>query len=170
MFGASGQAFRPFDEGLDFLRRLGRLVHAIVWHNAKCVGHHGLVTDDTTKESRHVSQWIDADPVAVYDFAVDPANLSRWAAGLANPALAAAEVSFAPNNELGVLDHVVVLPSGDRFYNPMRVIPAGAEGHGCEVVFTLRRAAGVTDEDFDADATAVAADLDSLRRLVERSG
>lgn len=128
------------------------------------------MTDDTTKQSRHVSQWIDADPAAVYDFAVDPANLSRWAAGLADPALAAVEVTFAPNNEFGVLDHVVVVPSGDRFYNPMRVIPAGAEERRCEVVFTLRRAADVTDEEFEADATAVAADLDALRRLVEQSG
>jgi Fe-S cluster assembly iron-binding protein IscA len=52
----------------------------------------------------------------------------------------------------------------------MRVIPAGPGERGCEVVFTLRRRAGVTDEEFEADAAAVAADLAALRRLVEEAG
>jgi hypothetical protein len=51
----------------------------------------------------------------------------------------------------------------------MRVIPAGPGARGCEVVFTLRRRTGVTDAEFDADATAVHSDLRSLRRLVEGS-
>jgi len=125
------------------------------------------MTDDTTVSSRHVSQWIDADAAEVYAFATDPANLPRWAAGLADPNVAAVEVEFAAPNEFGVLDHVVTLPSGERFFNPMRVIPAGVGESGCEVVFTVRRASGVTDEEFDADAAAVAADLATLRRLAE---
>ena len=128
------------------------------------------MTDDTTGRSRHVSQWIDADAAEVYAFAVDPANLPRWAAGLADPALADVEVEFAPRNDFGVLDHVVTLPSGTRFYNPMRVIPAGLDEPGCEVVFTVRRFAGVTDEGFAADVEAVAADLATLRSVVESSG
>jgi hypothetical protein len=126
------------------------------------------MTDDTTGSSLHVSQWIDADAAEVYAFAADPANLTRWAAGLADPKLAAVEVEFAARNEFGVLDHVVTLPSGERFYNPMRVIPAGLGEPGCEVVFTLRRPTGVTDEEFDSDAAAVAADLATLRRLMQR--
>jgi hypothetical protein len=35
------------------------------------------------------------------------------------------------------------------------------------VVFTVRRRAGMTDEEFDADAAAVAADLETLRTLLE---
>jgi hypothetical protein len=35
------------------------------------------------------------------------------------------------------------------------------------VVFTLRRRPGVTDEEFEADAVAVAADLATLRGLLE---
>lgn len=128
------------------------------------------MTDDTTNASRHVSQWIDADADEVYAFAADPANLPHWAAGLADPKLAGVEVEFAARNDFGVLDHVVTLPSGERFYNPMRVIPAAFGGRGCEVVFTLRQLAGVTDAEFDADAAAVAADLATLRALVERSG
>ncbi|KAA0101276.1 SRPBCC family protein [Mycolicibacterium sp. P1-18] len=126
------------------------------------------MTDDTTVDSLHVGQWIAADAAAVYAFAADPANLPRWAAGLADPKLAAVQVEFAPRNEFGVLDHVVTLPSGERFYNPMRVIPAGLDEPGCEVVFTLRRLSGGTDEEFEADAAAVAADLATLRSLVER--
>lgn len=128
------------------------------------------MTDDTTKESRHISVWIDAPAEAVYAHASDRAQLPRWAAGLADPALAGADVEFAPRNEFGILDHVVRLPSGDQVYNPMRVIPEGPGEQGCEVVFSLRRRPDVTADEFAADADAVAADLDRLRRLVEGPG
>ncbi|MEU0496330.1 SRPBCC family protein [Mycobacterium sp. NPDC006124] len=127
------------------------------------------MTYDTTVDSLHVSQLIDADAAEVYEFAADPANLPRWAAGLADPQLATAKVDFAPRNEFGVLDHVVTLPDGSRFYNPMRVIPAGLDRRGCEVVFTVRRFAGVTDEQFAADAAAVATDLATLRDVLEKT-
>lgn len=129
------------------------------------------MTDDTTDfsaRSRHISAWIQAPATAVYAVASDPAQLSRWAAGLSDAALADADVEFAALNELGVLDHVVRLATGEAFYNPMRVIPSGADDTSCEVVFTLRRQAGVTDEQFEDDAAAVAADLQTLRELVER--
>lgn len=122
------------------------------------------MSDDT---SRHLSQWIDVDAAAVYAFARDPDNLPRWAAGLADPALGDVTVEMAPANEYGVLDHVVVLPSGERVYNPMRVIAEGSGAPRCEVVFTLRRRPGVTDEEFSADQAAVTADLETLRRIVE---
>jgi 4-oxalocrotonate tautomerase len=61
-------------------------------------------------------------------------------------------LSFAPRNEYGVLDHQVTLASGETFYNPIRVTAVGA---GCEVVFSLRRPAGVSDQDFERDAEAV---------------
>jgi hypothetical protein len=124
-------------------------------------------TADGRAPSRHLSQWIDAEPAAVYAFASDPDELPRWAAGLNDPALADAEVRFAPHNEFGVLDHVVRLPSGERVYNPMRVIPAGTNERGCEVVFTLRRLPGVSNEEFEVDAAAVTADLAKLRELIE---
>jgi hypothetical protein len=123
------------------------------------------MADDTTRTSRHISVWVSAAPDAVYAFASDPAHLSRWAAGLADPALGAADVEFARPNDFGVLDHVVTLPSGESFYNPMRVIPAGDSA--CEVVFTLRRQRGMSDEQLDADTAAVTADLRRLRELVE---
>lgn len=124
-------------------------------------------TVDSLETSRHLSVWIDAIPEAVYAFASNPVELPRWAAGLADPTLAESDVEFAARNEFGVLDHVVRLPSGEAFYNPMRVIPAGLGVPRCEVVFTLRRGPGVTNEEFEADAAAVAADLETLRDLIE---
>ncbi len=131
-------------------------------------------------ESRHVSVWIEAAPEAVYEFAADPHDWRRWAAGLAQGGLhqtvdgwvadspmGEVTVEFSPPNEFGVLDHVVTLPSGETVYNPLRVIPGGVGERHCEVTFTVRRRAGMTDAEFDADVAAVAADLETLKRLLE---
>ena len=106
--------------------------------------------------------------------------MSQWASGLAEGGLrqtadgwvaaspmGEVTVEFAPPNEFGVLDHVVRLPSGEAVYNPLRVVPAGPGEARCEVVFTVRRQPGMTDEQFEADAATVTADLDALRRLLE---
>lgn len=127
-------------------------------------------------ESRHVSRVIHAGPDAVYDFAADPDNLPRWAAGLAQgevlrdgDALRVASpmgqvvVRFVARNGLGVLDHDVTLPSGVTVTNPVRVL---AHPHGAEVVFTIRQR-DLTDDEFARDAAAVEADLERLGRLVE---
>ena len=127
-------------------------------------------------KSTHVSQVIAAPAGRVYDFAANPDNLPRWAAGLAQAEvrrdgedLVAASpmgdvrVRFAPPNDFGVLDHDVTLPSGEVVNNPLRVLehPGGAE-----VVFTVRQLAA-SDEDFARDCAAVARDLEALRELVE---
>lgn len=129
-----------------------------------------------SRESRHVSVVIDAEPAAVYAFACDPRNLPRWAEGLAagvafvdgrwraESPMGMVTVTFAPDNEWGVLDHAVELPSGDTVHNPVRVL---AHPDGAEVVFTLRRASGVADDEFELDAATVAADLDRLRAVIE---
>ena len=131
-------------------------------------------------ESRHVSIWIEAAPEVVYEFAADPHGWRQWAAGLtegglrrtadgwvADSPMGEVTVEFAPPNEFGVLDHVVRLPSGEAVYNPLRVIPGGVGEARCEVLFSVRRRAGMTDAEFDADAAAVAADLNTLRQLLE---
>ena len=114
-----------------------------------------------------------------YAFASDPANLSRWAAGLGGPVSEVGGqwrvsspdgdvvLELAPVNDFGVLDHTVVLPDGTRIAIPVRVL---ADGDECEVVFTLRRQPGMSDEDVDRDAAAVAQDLLTLARLLESSG
>ena len=66
-----------------------------------------------------------------------------------------------------LLDHVVHLPSGEAVYNPMRVVPVGVDAASCEVVFTVRQRPGMADAEFEADVAAVAADLETLRRLLE---
>jgi hypothetical protein len=74
------------------------------------------------------------------------------------------EVVFAPENEFGVLDHVVRLPDGREVPNPLRVVPID---DGAEVVFHVRRREGMSDDDFAADAAAVTRDLETLRRILE---
>lgn len=127
-------------------------------------------------ESRHISTWIDRPAGQVYDFASEPANLPTWASGLgssvekvdgqwvAQSPMGRVVFAFAKRNDHGVLDHDVTLPSGETVYNPMRVIP---DGSSCEVVFTLRRRPGMSDEDFERDAEAVSADLTTLKRVLE---
>lgn len=127
-------------------------------------------------ESRHLSERIDRPAGEVYEFAVEPANLPRWAPGLGTGVeqvdgqwfvqgpMGRVGLAFAARNELGVLDHDVTLPSGEVVYNPLRVI---ADGEGCEIVFTLRRRAGMSDAEFERDATAVRADLARLKRVLE---
>lgn len=128
--------------------------------------------------SQHVSVGIERPASEVYDYAADPRNLPVWAAGLAGSTVEQADgewftdspmgrvtFTFAPRNAFGVLDHDVTLPSGETVHNPMRVLP---DGEACEVVFTLRRRPGVSDEEFERDAAAVAEDLATLKAVLER--
>ena len=130
-------------------------------------------------ESRQISTSIDRPAAEVYDYASDPAHLPEWAPGLGSSvenvdgrwfvetAAGPAGFVFVERNEFGVLDHEVMLPSGDIVYNPMRVIP---DGHSCEVVFTLRRLPGMSSEDFERDAGLVQADLNRLKQVLEAAG
>ena len=127
---------------------------------------------------RHVSVEIARDWREVYAFAASPQNMARWATGLGSaPRLVGGawefdgpegpvRVRFTPRNELGVLDHHVTVPSGEEVYVPLRVI---AGPGGCEVVFTVFRRAGATDEQFEADVAWVERDLATLKRLMEAS-
>jgi hypothetical protein len=127
-------------------------------------------------ESRHLTVAIDRPATAVYAYARDPAHLPAGAAGLAagirlergewvaDSPMGRVLVRFVPVNEYGVLDHDVVLPTGQSVTNPLRVLPDGA---GSEVVFTLRRQPGTSEEEWAADIAAVTADLESLRRVLE---
>lgn len=129
-------------------------------------------------KSRHVSRVIAATPQAVYAFAADVDNLPRWAAGLAqadvqrdgdellvDSPMGQVRVRFVERNTLGVLDHDVTLPSGTVVANPLRVVP---HPEGSEIIFTVRQIE-LTDEEFERDVALVAADLDRLAALVEKS-
>ena len=129
-----------------------------------------------THPVRHISQVIERDPAAVSAFAGDPANLPRWAAGLSagirlkegrwisDSPMGVVAVAFTGPTQLGILDHDVTLPDGTVVHNPLRVLRKDA---GSEVVFTLYRLPGVTDEEFERDASLVVADLARLRSLLE---
>ena len=127
---------------------------------------------------RHISVTIDRPQREVYEFASKPENLPQWASGLsdsiehvgggewiARSAFGTVKVRFAEPNDLGVLDHDVTLDSGVSVHNPLRVL-ARDPGHS-ELVFTLFRRPGVTDEELDADAVTVERDLRKLKELLE---
>jgi hypothetical protein len=127
-------------------------------------------------DTRHLGERIARPAAEVYAFVSDPANLPRWSSGLGSAiALTDGEwfiespegklrFAYVATNDLGVLDHRVTFPSGETFYNPMRVIPYG---DGCEVTFSVRRFGDISDADFDRDTAAVAADLARLREVLE---
>jgi hypothetical protein len=127
--------------------------------------------------SRHISTHIDRPAADVYAYASDPLHVPEWAPGLGTAVERAGDdwvvdspmgritVRFAPPNPFGVLDHDITLASGETFSNPMRVVPDGA---GSEVVFTLRRLSGMSDEEFERDARTVLDDLLALKRVLER--
>ena len=115
---------------------------------------------DERAPSMHLSTHVDRPADEVYAYVVDPSHLPEWVAGLTPDV----EVRFAPANPYGVADHDVTLPDGTVLTVPLRVL---ADGEGSEVVFTLRRAPGTSDEAFEADAAAVRTDLAMLRGLLE---
>ena len=126
-----------------------------------------------TQGLRHVSISVGAKPEEVYVFAANPLNLPKWAEGLSRSEMRKADgywiaespmgqvkVRFTPKNEFGILDHDVTLPSGDVVHNPLRVMK---NGQGSEVIFTLYHRPEMSNEDFEADATAIMKDLRRLK-------
>ena len=130
-----------------------------------------------TSESLYICERIGRPADEVYEYAVDPANVPEWAPGLGSAVenvdgqwyvespMGRVGFAFVERNVYGVLDHEVTLPSGEVIYNPMRVIRD--DGDGCEAVFTLRRLPGMSDEEFERDAKAVAGDLARLKKIVQ---
>jgi len=129
-------------------------------------------------KSQTLAVTIAASPERVYAFASNPENLPRWVPSffksvdlvdgewVAQSPIGRVVFEFVHDNDLGVLDHTVTLPSGIRVTNPMRVIP---NGDGSEMLFTLIQHEGMTDQAFEEDAEMVLSDLDTLRRLLESS-
>ena len=136
---------------------------------------------DTRLTARTFSVSIRCDWQALYEQIWRPEMFARWAAGLADSALrqdgdrwvaAGSEgpvaLRFTPHNPFGVMDHWVDQGSaGGEIYVPLRVV---ANGTGAEVLLTLYRQPGMTDEHFAADIKLINRDLRSLKALVERAG
>ena len=129
-----------------------------------------------TLESKTISIRIERSARDVYDFTASPPSFARWASGLGKPlcddgavwefegAEGPVKVRFTARNAYGVLDHFVLLPDGNEICIPMRVI---ANGAGSEVLFTLFRVPGMSEEKFAADTDWVARDLNTLKGLLE---
>jgi len=104
---------------------------------------------------------IERSPAEVYAFVSDPKNLPQWASGLN----AAVKVRFVERNPYGVLDHYVKVDSGPEVYMPMRVF---ANGEGAEVLITVFRQPGTSEEKFGEDTQWVRRDLETLKELLEK--
>jgi hypothetical protein len=128
------------------------------------------------REMRRLSIAIDRAAAEAYEFLSAPENFPKWATGLAGSLRKVGEdwiadtpegravVRFSERNAYGVLDHSVTLPRGVTLYVPLRVVP---KGDGCEVVLTLFRRPGMSDESFAADAEWVMRDLGTAKRILE---
>jgi len=129
-----------------------------------------------TYPSRHLSISIDRPVHEVYRFVSNPENLPLWAKGLsgsirksdgdwiAESPMGAAKARFEDPDDLGVLDHEVTLPTGQKVLNPMRVVP---NNHGSDLIFSLFHRPEQSEADFRSDAEAVLKDLQALKRVME---
>ena len=128
-------------------------------------------------KSRHVSVSINRSTDEVYEFSSNPENLPLWASGLsgaienvngiwvAESPMGRVKIRFADKNRFGILDHDVTLPSGEIFYNPMRVFP---NNDGSELVFSLYQRPGMSDKEFTSDEEQIRSDLTRLKSLIEK--
>src|SRR5512138_453281 len=122
--------------------------------------------------STTISMQIAREPAAVYAFVSALENFPRWATTFCKSirkeqdnwvmetSLGPMSIRLAPPNSLGVLDHYLTPPSGETLYVPLRVV---ANGSGSELLFTLFRLPGVSDESYAADAALVRQDLATLQ-------
>ena len=126
--------------------------------------------------AKHISVSINRSAAQVYEFASNPENLPKWAAGLsgsikkmnedwiAESPMGRVKIKFTEKNRFGVLDQSN-FTIGVKVYNPMRVFP---NNDGSELVFTLYRRPDVSDQEFAEDAKAVEKDLAKLKTLLEK--
>ena len=131
------------------------------------------------REFKIVSETVAAPARQVYEFASRRENLHLWASGLASAdieqegdhwvvadsPMGRIQISMAPRNEFGVLDHDVTTPDGVTTHNAFRVTPVD---EGSALTFVVLRAAGASDEAFEQDAAHVRKDLRALKALMER--
>ena len=126
--------------------------------------------------SRIVSQACEVSADTVYEFAHRVENLPRWAAGLTTQLVhedgewftdtpdGRIRIAMAPRNAFRVMDHDVTLPGGLTVHNAFRVTPTG---DGSLLSFVVLRLPDATDDAFERDCGHVAADLRTLKTLLE---
>ena len=126
---------------------------------------------------RYLSVRIERDADEVYRFITDTTKLGSWAHGLrstiwepsrtaiGDSSVGPIEMCFIEHSDFGVCDLAITTPDGQVIECPMRVV---RDGHSSEVVFTLR-SDSVEPEQVDQVGAAIAADLNRLRRAIERA-
>jgi len=131
----------------------------------------------TTFQAKYIGISINKPAELVYSFVLNAENLPKWATGLsssikkagdewiADSPMGKVKVRFAAQNDFGILDHEVTLPSGEKVLNPMRVFP---NNNGSELVFTVFRLPGMTDDQYLEDTKTVAHDLTALKEILEK--
>jgi hypothetical protein len=108
-----------------------------------------------------------AQPATIaYEFLSLPENFHRWSsAWTLEPVQRAAALCLSEHNSRGVLDYALRWPSGRSFYVPLRVMANGRVG--CDLVLTLFRTPGMSDEQFTAAAERARRDLLAAKGLLE---
>jgi len=127
-------------------------------------------------ESRTVSISIKRRPGDVYEYLADPANFPKWSVfikeirkegneWIATTPESKVRIRFTPRNKFRVLDHTVKVSPHLQVYVPMRVL--ASPGNDSEVIFTVFRMPGMSDEKYENDIGMVLTDLAALKRVLE---
>ena len=140
------------------------------------VNKNATTIDKMTYPVKNISISINRPARDVYQFASQPENFPKWVAFIQSIARRGdlwigktnqgnIQIKWPTPNEFGILDHEVTFADGKTVDNPMRVI---TNNKGCEFVFTLFRMPGKTTAEFEEDAKLVAADLRTLKKIMEK--
>lgn len=128
----------------------------------------------------HVTVSIDRNANEVYAFLSNAENFVKWAPGFCLAIKPGADkntwvidtvagpgsVRFVEKNPFLIMDHYVHVEPNTDVYMPMRVL---VNGEGCEVMITVFRMPGVTDEEYALDKATVLQDLHNLKRMMEQT-
>ena len=133
---------------------------------------------DLILPARTFSISVRQDWQTVYTLIWPPEMFGRWAAGLAHSEIrphgdvwladgsdGPIIVRFTPHNTFGVMDHFVDTGDGREIHVPLRVVQ---NGDGTEIMLTLYRQPGTSEERYAADIKLINRDLRSLKALIER--
>jgi hypothetical protein len=130
-----------------------------------------------TYRSAVVHLSIDAPPEDVVAFLSDLENWKTWAPWITSVTRDSSGAwvvgtddggmtfRFGEPNTLGVLDHDVTLASGVTVHNALRVVPNGT---GSELAMVLLEWPHMASGDFERDVSAVNADFDKIKHVIEK--
>jgi hypothetical protein len=129
-------------------------------------------------ESKVISRSVRRTAAELYDLFWRPESFPTWASGLSGASLerdgetwkadgpeGPVRITFSERNRFGVMDHWVDLADGRVVYVPMRVV---ANGDGSDVMLTLFRQPGTSDEKLAEDEAWIGRDLATLKDIAER--